>query len=151
LRREPGAVFAVTTTLSRRLAARNRAQSESEQYLGAALERALNDLPAGRRAAVLDACVLDELSDDALRALFGAAADRVRTDLSTIGMHTDGPTRAGLRSLRHRVQGSEGGAAFDVRVARVTERLVAGRRWDDALAVAAREAGHTPLAALLGQ
>ncbi len=55
------------------------------------------------------------------------------------------------RSLRHRVQGAEGGAAFDGRVARVTERLIAGRGWDDALAVAAREAGHPQLAALLGQ
>ena len=86
LRREPGAPLAVTTTLSRRLAARNAAQIESEQYLGAALARALHDLPADCRAAVLDACVLDEVSDDALRALFGAAADRVRTDLSTIGI-----------------------------------------------------------------
>ena len=73
LRREPGAFLAVTTTLSRRLAARNAAQIEREQYLGATLERALHDLPADRRAAVVDACVLDELSDDALRALFGAA------------------------------------------------------------------------------
>ena len=103
LSREPGAFLAVTTTLSRRLAAHNAAQIEREQYLGAALERTLHDLPADRRAAVLDACVLDELSDDALRALFGAAADRVRTDLSTIGIRPDGPTRAGMRSLRWRL------------------------------------------------
>src|SRR5262245_15421572 len=151
LRREPAAFLAVTTTLSRRLAARNAAQIESEQHLGAALERALHDLSPDRRAAVLDACVLDELSDDALRALFGAAADRVRADLSTIGIRADGPTRAGLRSLRHRTQGSEGAAAFDARRARGPERLIAGRHWDDALAVAAREAGHSQVAALLGQ
>jgi CRP-like cAMP-binding protein/di/tricarboxylate transporter len=151
LRREPTAFLAVATTLSRRLAAGNVSQLESEEYLGATLAHALEQLPAARRGPVVDACVLDELSDDALRALFGAAADGVRADLARIGIRTDAPSGAGLRSLRQRLLGTETTDGFHVRAARVIERLVAGRAWEHALAIAARDAARTELAPLLGQ
>jgi di/tricarboxylate transporter len=151
LRSEPDAFLALATTLSRRLIAGNVAQLETEQYLGTAIERAVDDLPPDRRAAVLDACVLDELSDDALRALFGAGAEQVKADLDTIGIRSDGPSRAGLRSLRQRRQRAEARSAFEARVARVTERLIAARGWHHVFAIAARESGPARLAALLGQ
>src|SRR5438093_939625 len=93
------AFLGVATTLSRRRRAGNVTQLENEAYLGATLAHALERLPEDRRGPVMDACVLDDVSDDALRALFGDAADGVRADLAVIGIRTDAPSRAGVRSL----------------------------------------------------
>jgi CRP-like cAMP-binding protein/di/tricarboxylate transporter len=137
LGREPSISLTIATTLSERLRSANEAHVEHAGFVAAALDQALQRLPADRRATVLEASLLDAASPATLRVLFGARAEAVVADLEALGVRGPG-ARAALRGLRERLERDVGAEALATRARALAARLVVAGLWNDALAVLAR-------------
>ncbi len=137
VRQEPTISLAIVATLSERLRSANESRAEHARFVAAAIEQALRRLPADRRDAVLDACLLETIAPATLRSLFLARADTVAADLQALGV--DGTAdRVTMRALRESFERDLGLDELSARAETLAARLAAAGCWNDALDVLAR-------------
>ena len=150
-RREPEVALAVAATLSRRLRRADEAIVEQERIIARGLDQALDRLPPGRRRRVLEAGILDRMAPEALRALFGEAADGVARDLAELGLGEGTPSPSVLSILRGRLDREIGPEGLRPLALQAAARLAEVGCWDEALSALARHAPGPDFAAMLGR
>jgi DASS family divalent anion:Na+ symporter len=146
LEREPSIALAVSAILSQRLRAANHALEERDMALGLQVEQVLASLAPVHRRQVLEASVLEAVSQGALEAIFGPDAPSVLADLSAVGVPAGARSPLALRRLRSIFEDEDGIAAVHAHAERVGWALERTGHFDDALAVFAR---YGPRAAFL--
>src|SRR3972149_5004104 len=114
IRREPTLVHSIAATLTRRLQANARIILQSEHFIVSVVDQALGRVDPERRRKILEASVLDEITPEALAALFGPDAGEVTRNLGEGGIVPGQPAGPGPRG---RERASDGGAAQDAEVA----------------------------------
>lgn len=145
LDRQPTTARQIAATLSRRLQATNRTLQEAEQTVAREIEQALARLSPERRARVLQASLLDQVSLEALGALFGPDAGEVAEDLAAAGVTVGQTTSVAQHALRARFEREVGVEPMRQMAEQTASRLAEARLWEDALALLA---SHAPPAAL---
>jgi CRP-like cAMP-binding protein/di/tricarboxylate transporter len=140
--REPTISLTIAATLSQRLRSANEARVEHAGFVATALEGALRQLSDERRAAVLEASLLETPAAAPLQARFGAQADSVAADLQNLGVGGRALGTA-LRVLRERLEHEIGRERFAARAEALAAQLAAAGLWHDALGVLARASTPT--------
>ncbi len=147
-REQPSSFLAMARVLSRRLASANRIRLAEEQALAAGVESALEQLPAERREAVLEASLLE--GSAGLAILYGDGAGAVATDLAALGVGRGGGTVV-RDVLRERLRREEGQGRVRSRAGMLATRLAAAGAWDAALGVLAAHADAGALGTTLAR
>ncbi|MGH2453532.1 MAG: SLC13 family permease [bacterium] len=104
IRREPTLVNSIAAQLTRRLQANARLILQSEHFIVSVVDHALARVDPARRRQILESSVLDEVTPEALRALFGPDADEVALHLAEAGIVRGPSAGPVLRVLRERFE-----------------------------------------------
>jgi len=151
IRREPTLVHSIAATLTRRLQANARIILQSEHFIVSVVDQALGRVDPERRRKILEASVLDEITPEALAALFGPDAGEVTRNLGECGIVPGQPAGPVLRVLRERLERELGMEYWQQYAQNAAARLAEAGIWPAALSLYAHYAPRPGFVDALGR
>src|SRR3990170_2704957 len=151
IRREPTLVHSIAATLTRRLQANARIILQSERFIVSVVDQALGRVDPERRRKILEASVLDEITPEALAALFGPDAGEVTRNLGECGIVPGQPAGPVLRVLRERLERELGMEYWQQYAQNAAARLADAGIWPAALSLYAHYAPRPGFIDALGR
>src|SRR3990170_4854963 len=151
IRREPTLVHSIAATLTRRLQANARIILQSEHFIVSVVDQALGRVDPERRRKILEASVMDEITPEALAALFGPDAGEVTRNLGECGIVPGQPAGPVLRVLRERLERELGMEYWQQYAQNAAARLAEAGIWPAALSLYAHYAPRPGFIDALGR